>query len=473
MNKEELLKLEKEEIVEVLFAVIEQLTKEISELKARLNQNSQNSSNPPSSDKFGKPNPKSLRKPSGKKAGGQQGHKGSSLQIIQAPDNYAIHNPSECTNCIHADTCMSTKHIAETRYVVDAVVETSTTAHQTLYTLCPKSNKVIEGKFPDHVTGTIQYGVNLEALAVSLNTVGAVSINRTHEILSSVFNVPISTGTVSNMVSDCAKKVQPEVDEIKVAVKVSPVINNDETGIRVDKKTFWAHVASTTLFTYIAIHCKRGREAMDAIGVLLDYCGTSVHDCLAAYFTYDGMSHGLCNAHLLRELTAVVENTKQMWAQDLIALLVEMKAHKEKLMESGKRKVSRKMLVEYSNRYDALLVIALEQNPILPKVNNRKVKRGKAGALVDRLILRKDGFLLFFTDFTVPFDNNQAERDIRMFKTKQKVSGCFRTLQGAKDYATIMSYVGTARKHGVPAFIAIRDALFGIPFSVRSVVAAE
>jgi transposase len=260
--------------------------------------------------------------------------------------------------------------------------------------------------------------------------------------------------------------VQPSVDEIKDAVAESPIIHNDETGTRVEKKNFWAHVSSTALLTYIAIHCKRGREAMDAIGVLLGYCGTAIHDCLASYFTFEDMRHGLCNAHLLRELTAVVENTKQVWAQDLIELLLEMKAHKEKLIAKGNQNPSQRMLTTYNNRYDELLTIALEKNPIRPKVNNRKPKRGKTGALVDRLILRKDEFLLFFADFSVPFDNNQAERDIRMFKTKQKVSGCFRTVQGAEDYATIMSYVGTARKNGLPAFLAIRDALLGSPFSL-------
>ena len=464
MNKEELLKLEKEEIIEVLFAVIEQLTSRISELEARLNQNSKNSSNPPSDDKFNKP--KNTRKPSGRKTGGQRGHIGSGLQIIQEPTDYVIHHPSDCVNCIHADTCHTVKHVGETRYSVDIVVETTTTAHQVLYKLCPKTKKLIEGKFPSYITGTIQYGVNLEALAVSLNTIGAVSINRTHEILSSVFNVQISTGTISNMVSACAKTVQASVEEIKEAVKESPIIHNDETGTRVEKKNFWAHVSSTALLTYIAIHCKRGREAMDAIGVLLGYCGTAIHDCLASYFTFEDMRHGLCNAHLLRELTAVVENTKQAWAQDLIELLLEMKAHKEKLIAKGNQNPSQRMLTKYNNRYDELLAIALEKNPIRPKVNNRKPKRGKTGALVDRLILRKDEFLLFFADFSVPFDNNQAERDIRMFKTKQKVSGCFRTVQGAEDYATIMSYVGTARKNGLPAFLAIRDALLGSPFSL-------
>ena len=275
------------------------------------------------------------------------------------------------------------------------------------------------------------------------------------------------------MVSACAKTVEARVEEIKESVKESSIIHNDETGTRVEKKDFWAHVPSTALLTYIAIHCKRGREAMDAIGALPGYCGTAIHDCLAYCFTFEDIRHGLCNAHLLRELTAVVENIKQAWAQDLIELLLEMKAHKEKLIAKGNQNPSQQVLTKYSNQYDELLAIALEQNPILPKVNNRKSKRGKTGALVDRLILRKDEFLLFYTDFSVPFDNNQAEHDIRMFKTKQKVSGCFRTVQGAEDYATIMSYVGTARKNGVPAFLAIRDALLGSPFSIKFVGPTE
>jgi transposase len=259
MNREELLKLEKEEIVDILLAVIKQLEEttkiveqqalKIAELEARLNQNSKNSSNPPSSDKFGKPSSKSLRKPSGKKPGGQHGHKGSGLRITQEPDRYIEHHPSSCTDCPNAESCASVKQVNETRYSIDIKIETETTAHQTLYVLCAKSNKVICGAFPEHITGTTQYGVNLEALAISLNVDGAVSINRTHEILSSVFNIPISTGTISSMVSDCAETVQARVDEIKEAVETALVIHNDETGTRIDKKTHWAHVASTTLLT--------------------------------------------------------------------------------------------------------------------------------------------------------------------------------------------------------------------------------
>ena len=311
----------------------------MAELEFRLNQNSKNSSNPPSSDKFGKPAPKSLRKPSGKKAGGQKGHKGSGLSILREPDKYIDYHPSSCADCPNAQTCTA-KQIVETRYTIDMVIETETVAHQKRCGLCPKTNEMLEGKFPEHITGTIQYGVNIEALAISLYTDGAVSINRTHEILSSVFAVPISTGTVSNMVSGCAKVLQPRVEEIKEAVAAAPLIHNDETGTRIDRKNHWAHVASTAFLTYIAIHCKRGKEAMAALGVLWGYCGTAIHDCLAAYFTFDNIRHGLCNAHLLRELTAVTENTKQKWAAELIELLLEMKGYKEKRIKNNKHEPS-------------------------------------------------------------------------------------------------------------------------------------
>jgi len=468
MTREALLKLEKEELVDILLV----LFAKVAELEARLNQNSKNSSNPPSSDKFGSA-PKSLRKPSSKKVGGQKGHKGSGLRITQEPTSFEVHYPASCADCPRAETCISARNVHETRYSIDIVLETTTTAHQTLYGVCPKANEVIYGEFPCHITGTVQYGVGIEALAIALNSTGAVSINRTHEILSGVFNVPISTGTISNMVSECAKVLQPTVQKIKEAIIKEPVIHDDETGIRVEKKNFWAHVTSTSLLTYIAIHAKRGREAMEAIGILPYYCGTVVHDCFASYFTFDGVRHSLCNAHILRELTAVIENTGQQWAQELIKLLLEMKVHKEKLLAKGRQKASRQALDKYSKRYDELLAIALQENPVIPKEGKGKVKRGKTGALVDRLILRKDGFLLFFNDFSIPFDNNQAERDIRMFKVKQKVSGGFRTFQGAVNYSTIMSYIGTARKHGISAFIAIKDALLHNPFYGKFMSATE
>jgi transposase len=463
VNREELLKLTKEELLDVLLAIIAKQAEEIAELKARLNQNSSNSSKPPSSDGF-KKHAKSLRNASGKSVGGQPGHEGSGLKMMSTIDEYKTHEPIECIACPMSAACKVNQEVEETRYEVDIIVQPKTTSHQTKRIVCPLKGAVIKGIFPENITSTMQYGVNLEALAVTLNTVGMVSINRTHEILSGAFGVPISTGTISSMVSNCAKTVKPKVEEIKEMITQEPVVHYDETGTRVDKDTIWAHVASTDKLTYIDVQEKRGKVGINAIGILLMFIGTAIHDCFAAYFSY-ACNHGLCNAHLLRELIAVLENTNQLWSQKLIDLILAMKKRKEEYLAQCIASAPPDVLEVYSSEYDAILNEALTQNPIPVTSGRRKVKRGKTGALVDRLILRKEQYLLFFADFSVPFDNNQAERDIRMFKVKQKVSGCFRTLDGAKDFAVITSYIATARKRGFPAFYAIKNALLGNPCS--------
>lgn len=474
MNKEELMRLEKEEIITLLLGVIEQLTIDVAELKAQLNQNSKNSSKPPSSDGFKKPKPKSLRKPSNKSVGGQTGHEGSGLKIQSEPNETVVHEPNECAKCPNNKACNACKVINETRYEIDIQIDTITTAHQTVIVNCPQSEKVLSSCFPEHIKGTVQYGVNIEALAISLNTVGMVSINRTHEILSGVFGISISTGTISSMVSDCAKSVAPAVLGIKEAIKAEPIIHSDETGVDVDKKMAWAHVACTKKLTHIEVQENRGQKGMDAIGILKLFMGTVIHDCWAPYWGY-AVRHGLCVAHLLRELVGVVDNTGQSWAKSLIDLLLAMKQTKEKYIAKGKEAASPYFLRKYSQLVDATLSEALLHNPVPVREPGKRgrVKRGKTGALIDRLILHKNEFMLFFTDFSVPFDNNQAERDIRMFKVKLKVSGCFRTLQGARDFAAISSYISTARKHGIATFYAIKDLLLHKPFSPASVITTE
>jgi transposase len=474
MNKDELMKLEKEEIIALLLGVIEQLTAEVTELKARLNQNSKNSSKPPSSDGFNKPKPTSLRKPSGKAIGGQKGHEGNGFAFPSKINNTVTHDPIECGTCQNKAECITSRLVKETRYEVDIQIETVSTAHQTVVMQCPQTKAVLTSCFPAHITGTMQYGVNIEALAVALNTVGMVSINRTHEILSGVFGVSISTGTISGMVSGCAESVAPVVSDIKELIKVKPLIHSDETGVDVDGKVAWAHVASTDKLTHIDVQEKRGQAGMDTIGVLIHYMGTVIHDCFAPYFNYD-VRHGLCVAHLLRELAAVVQNTGQAWAQSMIDLLLAMKQMKEQIISKCKDTASIYLRKKYSRLFDDVMADALLHNPVPVRVPGKRgrVKRGKVGALVDRLILHKDKYILFFTDFDVPFDNNQAERDLRMFKVKLKVSGCFRTITGAKNFAVISSYVGTARKHGIHAFHAIKDALLKKPFRPLFIGASE
>jgi transposase len=450
---------------------INELTQTIKELNEKLGKNSRNSSKPPSSDGLKKPSPKSLRKPSGKKPGGQPGHNGTTLYTVVEPDETVRHMPVACKSCPRYDTCISRACVGETRQVIDAVVTVKVTAHQSLVLECPLNGIPQQGEFPDDIKATVQYGENLQALAVAMNTIGAVSVNRTHEILTGVFNIPLSTGTISNMVSKCANGLSEIVDQIRQNLSAAEVVSFDETGTRVDGKNHWVHNASNSEYTHLTINKKRGKEGMDAGGVLPGFRGTAVHDCWAPYWKYLLVVHALCCAHLLRELIGVEENHphQQKWASDFKNLLLEMKEAKDDAIERGEWQLCDERLQEFDRRYDEIINQAYAQNP-LPVTNKKKrgrKKKGKILALIERLDVYKASILLFAHNFVVPFDNNQGERDLRMIKTKSKVSGCFRSLIGAQNYLAIMSYVGTAKKHGISAYEAIRQAIRGNPLFIR------
>ena len=448
-------------------ALIAQLNQTIQELKEQLNKNSKNSSKPPSSDGFKRPAPKSLRKPSGKKVGGQEGHQGTFLSVLSDPDKIVKHMPSACEGCPHYKMCKGTACVAEKRHVIDAVVTVNVVEHQLLeIPICMLHGDTRKGNFPNDVKATVQYGENLQALSVALNTVGAVSVKRTHEILSGVFNIPLATGTISNMVKRCANAVSETVNRIKQKVANSGLGHFDETGTRVDKKLWWVHDASNCEFTYLDISPKRGYLGMEQCGVLPLFHGIAMHDCWASYWSYEDCQHAVCCAHLLRELTGIAENhPEQKWASAFIDLLLEMKKVKDKAVEVGKETLSYYHYHKFDKRYDELIKQAREENP-LPVTTEKKRERKKKGkilALVDRLDNYKVSVCLFIHNFMVPFDNNQAERDLRMIKVKTKVSGCFRSEEGARDYLKIMSYIGTAHKQGHNAYDAIRKAISGCP----------
>ena len=454
------------ETIETLNRTIDELNQRIKELTERLGMNSKNSSKPPSSDWPNKPSPKSLREKSGKKPGGQSGHTGNHFSIDIEPTTTVLHMPDGCIGCPNHDACMDRACVVETRQVVYAVVTVEVVAHKALVLECPMQGTELRGEFPDDIKAPVQYGENLQALAVALNTVGAVSVNRTHEILSGVFGIPISTGTISNMVGRCADGLAGIVEFIRQEVAASAVGHFDETGTRVDGKTMWVHNASTSEYTHQTISAKRGEEGMDAGGVLPHFAGKAVHDCWGPYWKYTLAIHSLCGAHLLRELVAAEErNPEQCWATELTKLLLDMKKAKEDAIGEGKENLSEVQLQEFDQRYDKIIKQAYTENPIPDNQDEKKKrgrkKKGKTLALIERLDTRKASVCLFVHDFDVPFDNNLAERDQRMIKTKTKVSGCFRSLLGAQNYLKIMSYVGTVKKHGISAYEAIRNAISG------------
>ena len=453
-----------------LSAEIASLNQTIKELKEQLNKNSKNSSKPPSSDGLKKPavnKNKSLRESSGKKQGAQEGHDGVHLSVISDPDHIENHMHSDCTGCPHRAECLSKACIKETRHEVDAVVTVDVTAHNAIEVReCPLHGGVKTGSFPENIKATVQYGKNLQAMVVAFNTVGAVSINRTHEILSSVFNIPLATGTIKNMVTRCAESLKDTYERIRRKMIMLGLIHCDETGSRVDGKTCWVHVASDQDYTYLTINQKRGQIGMDAADVLPHARGIIVHDCWGSYWKYQDVTHAICCAHLLRELNGVIENhPEQIWAVRFKKLLLDMKKVRDKALLSEEDEVSYYHRHKFDKEYDAIIKTAYEENPLpeTPAKKRGRKKKSKVLNLICRLDNYKESVCLFIKNLCVPFDNNQAERDLRMVKVKTKVSGCFRSEEGAQEYLTIMSYIGSARKHGINAFTAIREALNGNP----------
>ena len=453
-----------------LSAEIASLNQTIKELKEQLNKNSKNSSKLPSSDGLKKPavnKNKSLRESSGKKQGAQEGHDGVHLSVISDPNHIENHMHSDCTGCPHRTECLSKACIKETRHEIDTVVIVDVTAHNAIEVReCPLHGGVKTGSFPENIKATVQYGKNLQAMVVAFNTVGAVSINRTHEILSSVFNIPLATGTIKNMVTRCAESLKDTYERIRLKMTMLGLVHCDETGSRVDGKTCWVHVASDQDYTYLTISQKRGQIGMDAADVLPHARGIIVHDCWGSYWKYQDVTHAICCAHLLRELNGVIENhPEQTWAVRFKKLLLDMKKVRDKALLSDKDEVSYYHRHKFDMEYDAIIKTAYEENPLpeTPAKKRGRKKKSKVLNLICRLDNYKESVCLFIKNLCVPFDNNQAERDLRMVKVKTKVSGCFRSEEGAQEYLTIMSYIGSARKHGINAFTAIREALNGNP----------
>ena len=256
-------------------------------------------------------------------------------------------------------------------------------------------------------------------------------------------------------------------EDIQDALKdLLGLIQCDETGTRVDGKTWWVHNASDALFTFLSINQKRGWLDMNDAGILPEFHGITVHDCWSSYWKYTDYIHAVCCAHLLRELNGIEENhPEQTWVKEFKALLLEMKKVKDKAVAQEKEAVSYYYLHKFDKRYDEIIQQAYEENPLPESTDTKRGRKKKTKVLnlVGRLENYKESVCLFIKNLSVPFDNNQAERDLRMIKVKTKVSGCFRSEEGAQEYLTIMSYIGSARKHGINAFTAIREALNGTP----------
>ena len=453
------------------------LRAENQELRGKLAKNSKNSSKPPSSDGLKKPKPKSLRKSSGKKPGGQQGHSSARLEMVDQPDHTIVHSVDECQQCGHSLDAIDAVDCRRRQVIDIPPMKLEVTEHQAETKCCPGCGSRNEAKFPESVKTSVQYGVRIKAWLVYLNQYQLLPYDRTCQLVEDLFSHTISQGTLYNWNLACYRNLESTEKQISQAILASEVAHFDETGIRQQGKLHWLHTASTSRLTFNGLHARRGAEAKIDLGILPHYTGHAVHDHWKSYFTFS-CDHSLCNAHHLRELTYLAEQDQQAWAASLIDLLLEAKTISEATPENCLAEDSPE-LASIRHRYDALIASGLEQNlPPLVQEALEKKKRGrpkqsKAKNMLDRLRDFKPQVLAFLTHPLIPFDNNQGERDIRMAKLKQKISGCFRGPKGGDIFARIRGYVSTLRKNDCRILAGIQSTFHQPPNLPASILAAE
>jgi len=461
--------LEGEAAVVALFErTIGQLAARVQALEDQIAKNSRNSSKPPSSDGLKKPAPRSLRKRSGKKRGGQPGHKGQTLRAVKHPQHTVVHRVERCEHC-HASLEEVAASRVTRRQVFDLPeVTIEVTEHQAEVKECPACGGTNRASFPVGVTQPVQYGPRVKAQAVYLNQNHHIPVERTREVLIDLYGHAPSAATIVAACQEMEERVKPVNEAVKeYLVETEEPLHCDETGMRVAGKLHWTHVASTERGTYLVVHSKRGREALDDIGILPRRQGTAVHDGYSSYNQYPEVKHARCNAHHLRELIFIAEQYEQEWAGGMIELLLEIKEAVGEAKAEGRSSLESQQRSDFEGRYDRLIAQGFEVNPPPPepavKKRGRK-KQSKPRNLLNRLERYKQEVLAFMYDFKVPFDNNLAERDLRMVKLKQKVSGCFRTLEGAQTFCRIRSYISTSRKNRQRVLETLVMALTGQPF---------
>lgn len=442
------------------------LRKRVDELEQQLAKNSRNSGKPPSTDGFKKPAPKSLRKKGRRTTGGQPGHRGHTLEMAEQPDHTEHHRVEHCGCCGRSLADQAPAGI-EKRQVHDLPpIRLVVTEHRAESKRCTCGHLNKAG-FPEGVNAPAQYGPGVKAAAVYLKHYQFIPYDRTCELLADLFGCPMSEGTLATILAKSHELAAEPAEKIKTLIERAPVVHFDETGSRVEGKRWWLHSASTAGATHYDVHRKRGGEAIDEIGILPDFKGRAIHDFWKPYFGYT-CPHGLCNAHHLRELTFVHEQLKEDWAKRMIDCLVDMKNDVDQAGRTSSS-LSETRIRALERRYQSILDEGYAANPLKPHGPNAKKKRGrrkktKARNLLERLDHHRSEVLAFLYDFDVPFDNNLAERDIRMMKVQQKISGTFRSEEGAKAFCRIRGYISTARKNALGAMDALTRLFEGNPF---------
>jgi len=457
-------------VITLMTTIIEQseqitvLHERVKALESQLHKNSRNSSKPPSTDGFFKP--QSQRQKSGKSVGGQKGHDGHTLQMVDNPHHTIIHPISICKGCgCSLEETPSTGY--ERHQVFDLPpIKVEITEHKSEKKICPHCGCFNKASFPEDVQQPVQYGPRLKAIAVYLNQYQLLPYERTSELFADLFGHQLSQAAIVNTNHACYEILEPVEEKIKQQVINSPVVHFDETGMRINGKLEWLHVASTKTLTCYAAHPKRGQEATKDMGILPEFQGMAVHDFWKPYFKYN-CAHALCNAHHLRELTGILEQGQQEWSKDMIDLLLEIKKAVEE-KKAVANQLNPLQVRSFEEKYCQIIKKGLTENPIPISLNQTgkrgRKKQSRAKNLIDRLNTHQREALAFMYDFNVQFDNNQAERDIRMTKVQQKISGTFRSTQGANIFCRIRGYISTVRKNSLSVINTIQAVFERNPF---------
>ncbi len=455
------------ERIQQLLTTIAELSERIKAQDEQLHKNSRNSNKPPSSDVFSKPPRTAATRPkSDRSSGGQKGHPGHTLEMTDNPDHTVVHHALSCKKC--SRSLVDTPVASWERHQVFDIppVKIEVTEHQAEIKYCPDCGCVNKADLPTDVREPVQYGPQIKAWAVYFNQYQLLPLERTAEVFADLFDHRFSQASIINAVNTAYDFLEPVEKEIKEQLLAQPVIHCDETGAHVNTTRQWVHVASTDKLTFLAIHPKRGKEATRDMGILPNYKGTVVHDGLPSYYQYDNFRHAPCNAHHLRELTAAEEQGDQQWATAMKDLLCEIKRVVDETKPIADKLCPEK-IAAFEENYGAIIEKGLTENP--PSISSEPGRKGrkkqtKPKNLLDRLKKRSSETLTFMHDFQVPFDNNQGERDFRMVKVQQKISGCFRTQHGAEVFCRCRGYISTVKKHGIQVITAIQNLFQGKPF---------
>jgi transposase len=446
----------------------------IAELRARLGKDSSNSSKPPSSDGYAKPSVKeskkkkdrSLRKRSGRKPGGQDGHEGAHLERVEVPGGWVLHEPERCDGCggdlAGAERVRDGEQL---RQVLDLPEEIALGAieHVAVRRCCDGCGEISTGCFPTGVEAPVQYGPVIRALGVYLHVFQHIPYDRARQVILDLSGTEVSTGTLKAWVDQAAGGLTEFDEQLRRLLNKARVVNFDETGARIAGRLGWVHSASTEQLTRYTMHAKRGVEAIDAAGVLPGFAGIAVHDGWRAYASYTDAIHALCGAHHLRELLAA-EQAGETWALGMSCLLLDTKVLVDQAKADGLTALTQQALTELHASYRAVIALGYSEHPGLAENAAKKMKRPDAQNLLLRLDDKQTEALRFATDFHAPFTNNLAEHDIRMVKLQQKISGCWRTDQGAERYLRVRSYISTARKQGHRPLAVLAQLATGQPW---------